>query len=667
MANSKNKQALIDVEYCLSRYFKENFSPIVTSTTKELRSKQQAEARKIYDQVSSSPFPLAETTTGGFSVQSMVAENLVAGSEWNKKRTEDLVNMCNEKFFGNKDFLHDYQILALSYRSALVGAIGQERYAQISKQSESGDLATDYVYNRWQRMMLEQLAKQKIPKSSLEYILSRGAEGSLVGMLSSLESKRMYSSGDRALEELAERLYHPSTGEKVSAGALSFLIDFVSTRGVGSASTAGKIALSADASAQIGLPFLPSENETTYEQAVSKEVFGDASTLSHYQSASQKVKPSSSENIHAMNQCLNKKMHLPTYQPPINHDDVLKTSKQMKLAYGNNKDILQSISSIYSNRGIRYQASASIPKWMEEKDEADLLQGASYFSSLALEMQKKNKKDIYVGKTKMSYQQVAQRGYDYAHALSMRTPQDSMAMVHQEKASYTSQGQTEESLPPAMSSTITTPSLSKSSIQNPAPMVSQTGLSSWGGMLEGLGLGGFGDIGKNLGYVLAMLPDMLIGLFTGKNKTFRMENCLLPIAAIFGGMFIRNPLLKMLLIGLGGANLLNKAGHDALSATTEKQSHAREYRRYQDELLDDRITDPVMKGNTLVANIDHVPVVITIESDRVLDAYYKGVIPINVLSNRILRQYDVQQEDLARAIHLRPQDEDVPERTLGIR
>jgi hypothetical protein len=31
-------------------------------------------------------------------------------------------------------------------------------------------------------------------------------------------------------------------------------------------------------------------------------------------------------------------------------------------------------------------------------------------------------------------------------------------------------------------------------------------------------------------------------------------------------MFIRNPLLKMMLIGLGGASLLNKAGQEALGA-----------------------------------------------------------------------------------------------------
>lgn len=57
-----------------------------------------------------------------------------------------------------------------------------------------------------------------------------------------------------------------------------------------------------------------------------------------------------------------------------------------------------------------------------------------------------------------------------------------------------------------------------------------------------------------------MLPDVLLGLFTGKTETFGKKDTLLPIASILAGMFIKNPILKMTLIGLGGANLINKVG-----------------------------------------------------------------------------------------------------------
>ena len=87
----------------------------------------------------------------------------------------------------------------------------------------------------------------------------------------------------------------------------------------------------------------------------------------------------------------------------------------------------------------------------------------------------------------------------------------------------------------------------------------------WQGILTGLGLNGLGDIGRNAGYILAMLPDILLGMFTGKTQSLGIRDNLVPIASIMAGLFVKNPLLKMTLIGLGGANLLNKAGHEQLA------------------------------------------------------------------------------------------------------
>ena len=93
--------------------------------------------------------------------------------------------------------------------------------------------------------------------------------------------------------------------------------------------------------------------------------------------------------------------------------------------------------------------------------------------------------------------------------------------------------------------------------------------NGWEGLLKNFGLNGFSDIGNNLGYVIAMLPDILVGLFTGKTQSLGLKDNMMPIAAILAGMFVKNPLLKMTLIGMGGANLLNKAGHEALANKRE--------------------------------------------------------------------------------------------------
>ena len=191
-------------------------------------------------------------------------------------------------------------------------------------------------------------------------------------------------------------------------------------------------------------------------------------------------------------------------------------------------------------------------------------------------------------------------------------------------------------------------------------------VGGWGGMLDQLGLSGFGTVGKNLGYVLAMLPDMLIGMFTGKSRNLKFGDNLLPIGAIIAGMFVKNPLLKMLLIGLGGANLLNKAGHEALEHRDAKSQAVRQYRTYQDEPLDMRIKHPVLKGNTLVVDIDNIPMVITINNEAV-DAYEKGVLPINTLANAVLRKYDEQQKAVAENYEQEVSQDNIVERSRGLK
>ena len=164
--------------------------------------------------------------------------------------------------------------------------------------------------------------------------------------------------------------------------------------------------------------------------------------------------------------------------------------------------------------------------------------------------------------------------------------------------------------------------------------------------MRSFGLDGMGKVAGNLGYIIAMLPDMLLGLFTGKTKSLGLKDNLLPIASIVAGLFVRNPLLKMLLMGLGGANLLNKAGKEALSnqqsevdGYPRRESGNVQYKRYADEPLNPRIVNPVLQGCTLIATIDRVHCTIQI-SPTVADAYRSGAVPLNTLANAILAQSD---------------------------
>ena len=172
------------------------------------------------------------------------------------------------------------------------------------------------------------------------------------------------------------------------------------------------------------------------------------------------------------------------------------------------------------------------------------------------------------------------------------------------------------------------------------PLV-QANTNGWSGLLGTLGLEGLGDITGNLGYVMAMLPDILLGAFTGKTQSLRFGDNLLPIASIVAGLFVRNPLLKMLLVGLGGANLLNKAGHEALGRPMPSSAGHTEnqYRRYPDEPLNPRIVNPVLQGSTLIATIDRVPCTIQL-TPTVAEAYRAGALPLNTLANAVLAKSD---------------------------
>jgi len=181
--------------------------------------------------------------------------------------------------------------------------------------------------------------------------------------------------------------------------------------------------------------------------------------------------------------------------------------------------------------------------------------------------------------------------------------------------------------------------------------------NGWDGLLKNFGLDGFSDIGNNLGYVIAMLPDILVGMFTGKTQSLGLKDNMMPIAAVLAGMFVKNPLLKMTLIGMGGANLLNKAGHEALANKQEgnesnvalgSNTNAVRYKSYPDEPLNPRITNPVLQGNCLVATIDKVPYTIQLP-EHVVGAYQAGALPLNTLANSILAKSDQMRQVAGRS------------------
>lgn len=637
MAEPTNKQQFQDLEYVFDRYYRENIAPVVKGQMDFLRKKQSEEYVHMLDNR-----PVAPGMSGMMHA-SMVAQEAHLVGEWNSMTSDDLLKMVDGKLGRNKNVQHDFAVMIDAWRLAAVKEMGEQRYAELSAKCPSKDLAREFVSNRFMQLELEQLAKAQVPKSSLEYILKKGFGESFPVFLSGLSLPE--GQHDSHIRTLAEKMYDASAAEKAAAFATTFAADAAVTGGYGSWGKLGKW-LGVDVLARGGLSLM--ENDTTFDQMLGKELYGDEEAFASMRSKGKKIKVAQSETVHAVNDYLKKPMTIPEYRPLYSPTwQKARYDELTKSAAGNAAIHMQNVLTVSKNYGLKPSAVSDVPGWMLQKSQKECIDLSSHFLSIALTMQRSKMKSQTVNGQKFTFDEVVQRAYDYARAADkLQKQQTKKVETSQFKTvSVPQQSSSEQFQQPPHVAYV--PQQQYQSQQNPqmmqGPVYQQAGMQGWTGLMNQFGLGGMSDIGKNLGYVLAMLPDMLIGMLTGQSKNLHLKDNLLPFGAIFAGLFVKNPLLKMLLIGLGGANILNKAGHEILdNAGVSTQQRPKRYVQHADELLSERIEQPAMKGNALVATIDKKPCVIYID-EQSADAFYQGKLPLNVLCNAVLRKYDEQQ------------------------
>ena len=402
----------------------------------------------------------------------------------------------------------------------------------------------------------------------------------------------------------------------------------------------------------------------------SKAVFGNEDTLGKYQKGALGYRKSGTEYISNVNDGLGKKIKVAPIRPHVSDSVTHKDSGQLLTATnGNSRKLLKTITTALSHQALPYDSRAPIPAWMLNKTAKQCRAFATSFFSIAKQMSTQGLPVWNLNGRNMTLAQVSQRAGDYARAavqidkINAEKQAARMAVYnrnHQESRqerksnevtkAYTAVSQSASQ--PVVSSAVSSleplntqhyqdMAMGTQQIKNPmsetSPYSNMLQTSGWGKYLDNAGLN-VSDVTKNLGYVFAMLPDILISMFTGKSSSFTIGNNILPLAAVAAGMFSHNPLLKLMLMGFGGVNLLNNAGHEALGLSTPKAT-PRNYKQYADEPLNPRLNNVFMKGRSLIADRDKRPVVINI-SDTAVDAYEKKAIPLNTLANAVLRKYD---------------------------
>jgi hypothetical protein len=556
---SKNTQRFAEIEYCLQRYFNGNISPVMKSVRDDLTRKQ---CKELANHQNSAAGVLSEFAAGMSNNPFYnPMDTLKHTGKWNSKTAEDYVEMCKKNIVGNKNIQNDLVKMASEWRTTVVKEVGRAKYDQLSK-SMGCDLAFAYVDYRVDQMMVDYMVKQEMPRSSVEYVLKKGSEGSLLGLASTFTKSPLQAEIDRR----GEAAYKPSVAEIGASKAMSFGSDLIMTGGYSSWATVGKLA--ATDVVFSGVEYLldkkaGNKEQATVEQCISQGVFGSKTNVfDSFRHKSKSIVSYENQYVLSVNNSLKNKMAIWADNPQTNDPFDLSKIKS------------------------KPTRDPNVPLIVAPGHEAEFLQ----YQQKQVEQQPKQ-----------------------IEAKQEESPQDpALQQVQTEQAEQ-------------------------------AP----TNEDGWANLLSSLGLNDLSSVGHNLGYVIAMLPDMLLGMFTGKTQSVGIKKDMLPMASIVAGMFVKNPLLKMTLIGLGGANLLNKFGHEAIERQEENDgrgtAQTTQYKQYADEPLNARITYPAINSNTLVANIDRVPCSVTLP-DSAVAAYRAGALPLNTLANAVLAKSDTMQQ-----------------------
>lgn len=252
-------------------YFHSHLAPVMRETQAYLTRKQGEEMKEystslggILGMMASSAQPFSDPY-----------QTLKVTGEWNSKTTEDYIAMCKDRILASEEVQHDLAYMAGEWRDTVVGEIGRERYDALS--GELGcDLAYAYVGYRVEQLMIDKLVKERMPKSSADYIIRKAAESSLLGLSQTLNRSPLAEE----IERRGEAAYRPSRLEKGTAKVLGASADTLMLGGVGSWATFARFVGADVAISAVADRFASKAPEDlSVEQCISKGVFGSDSNV----------------------------------------------------------------------------------------------------------------------------------------------------------------------------------------------------------------------------------------------------------------------------------------------------------------------------------------------------------------------------------------------------
>jgi len=580
-----------EFERCYSQYFYGSVAPLMEQVRKEVSDKQ-LEEMKEYSNSFAGILSMISSPMGGPSSNSI--DMIARTGVWSRLKTEDYIALCQERIGKSEQITADLKLIANDWRNELVSVVGREHYDSMSK-ALGTDVAYAYTSYRMEQLMIDRLVRQNMPKSSLDYIMKKAADGSLLGLPAQLQLSPL----DREIAEASEKAYEPTLLEKGTGKVLGFGMDTVTTCGFSSWANVGKLALFEVASEGAGAIFDATRKKDEgqgVEQVISQGIFGESNVLETFRKQSKRIDPYENGYIRGLDEIMQGRMRLIPQENLAWMKEMGWHPEELKF------DFKQPMKDEYSNI-----PSVILPG----SEEAYLALQEERKKQVEKPMEKIDEKDNELsGKDDLSHGAVSEN--------TVSVNGQEMIPIPEKVSSSDKISSTKQTLLPRE--------------------------SGWGGLLSSFGLSDAGSVGRNMGYVISMLPDVLVGLFTGKTKSLKLMDNLFPIASILMGLFAGNPLVKILLVGLGGMNLMNKAGHESLEkklpvGAKVAEGERKEYKAYADEPLNSRVSNPEIKGDYLLATVDRVPCTIHLPNTTI-DAYRAGALPLNTLVNAVLAKSD---------------------------
>lgn len=444
-----------------------------------------------------------------------------------------------------------------------------------------------------EKKMIDHLIHQQMPKSTVEYILRKAAEGTIFY----LPQRARTSSLQDHINKEAERQYNPSLASEITGNILSWAANAASTGGFGG--FIGQAIL--DLGVEGGSRLAPGQESKYLE----------------------KQKDIARKEVAAANK---KKVTIPRWMlTQMGFERIADaTDKQLGVAIQwaqSNADIYRKKVNTAVNNGSRTVKSHGDGNDMSVTDATlRAMQYEAYVKAL--------KKEQVSRKEVRKEEQAKASVITEAEEPSIASPKVTQSVPEEQSSHNTEAVQGNEA------------------DTSSAPNDNMLGkFGGWNNLLDAFGLSGAGDTFRYLGVTLANLPDMLLGVFTGRTKSIGLnKSTMMPLAALIGGSFIKNPLLKIPMMLYGGANLINKVGQESLAEYRLENGLTQpvRYKQYPIEELNPRISNPHVEGNVLIVDIDHVPRIVTMPP-TLADAYQSGAIPLNTLANHILAKTDQMQ------------------------